>query len=261
MPSATSCVRTATRVRLSCHKEDASEYTRDDMQTGSTSRSRAVAKASATTTGALNAVATDLGLTGVEQLHRRSAQDRSPRARCRRRAGRCCSTPRRTSDIVINDASSGGIHNPAYALAGLAKAQLWAASTTADPRRHPSDAGPALERRHQCHRLAPRRVGAAIPGCRGRARDEHRRRRRGRDSRSRASRTAPARSRFLRGASLATATLPRALHAFGRRRLRLHAHAGHSPGHHGNGHPGGCQRVVARRPQRAGDVVCHAGLG
>lgn len=108
----------------SCHKEDASGYTREDMQSWIDQKKTGVANATKAAQDALNVVAVSLGLAdytkfiAAQPVSGAAAAISPSRWAMLQRAAQ-------NVDIVINDAS-GGIHNPAYVLAGLAKAKFWA---------------------------------------------------------------------------------------------------------------------------------------
>ncbi len=112
-----------------CHTGEAAEYTRTDMQAWIDQKQAAVTSASAEATIALDGAATDLGLTGwTKFIAAQPTTDVAGALPASRWA--MLQHAAQNVDFVINDAS-GGIHNPAYALAGLAKARLWAASADA----------------------------------------------------------------------------------------------------------------------------------
>jgi len=112
-----------------CHKEDAASYTRADFQAWIDQKAAAVASASAEATGALNSVATGLGLSDwtafIATQPGSGAAGALPAAQWA-----MLQHAAQNVDMVHTD-GSGGIHNPDYAIAGLAKAKLWAQSTGA----------------------------------------------------------------------------------------------------------------------------------
>jgi len=112
-----------------CHKNDASDYTRADMQAWIDQQQDGIASQSAVTTTALNAAAARAGVKAwnsfiASQPSTGTAATLSPATWA------MLQHSAQNVDFVINDASLG-IHNPAYAFAGLKKAQMWAASTSA----------------------------------------------------------------------------------------------------------------------------------
>jgi hypothetical protein len=147
---------------LDCHKEEAAEYSRDDMQNWIDQKRAVVANASSAATGALDAVAVDLGLTDWNSFlsAQPGAGDASALSASR---WAMLQHAAQNVDFVVGD-GSGGLHNPDYALAGLAKARLWAASTdvTLDAT---LGAGPALGYGMTVTGTLLDGFGAAIPGA------------------------------------------------------------------------------------------------
>lgn len=115
--------------KASCHKEDAADYSRDEMQAWIDQKRSEVGTSSALATGALDAVASDLGLSSWTSF---IAQQPKTGASAALTAGTWSMLQHaaQNADFVVSDAS-GGIHNPAYALAGLRKSILWAQAATA----------------------------------------------------------------------------------------------------------------------------------
>lgn len=113
----------------SCHKDEAAEYSREDFQAWIDQKHAAVTSASSVATSALNTVAGGIGLAAwgdfLKVQPSAGAAGALPAVRWS-----MLQHAAQNVDFVVNDAS-GGLHNPAYALAGLAKASLWAASATA----------------------------------------------------------------------------------------------------------------------------------
>ncbi len=121
-PNGDSCV-------ASCHEQDAAEYTRTEMQTWIDAQRASVQKASDETTAALQVAATDLGLAGWTGFL--SAQPTTgPASVVTADTWKMLQRAAQNADFVIGDGSRG-IHNPRYALAGLAKARTWANSLDA----------------------------------------------------------------------------------------------------------------------------------
>ena len=129
--SAGSCAPTATRAPRAATRKRPRSTRATTCRRGSTSSTLRVANASADATQR------------TQRSRRRSRPERLGRsfiaaqpsvgaasALSAPHAGRCSSTRHRTSTSWSTTAP-GGIHNPAYALAGLAKARLWAASANA----------------------------------------------------------------------------------------------------------------------------------
>lgn len=121
-PNGDSCV-------ASCHTKDAAGFTRAEMQTWTDQQRTSVRAASRDATGALQASAANLGLAAWTSFI--AAQPTSGTASALSAdTWKMLQHAAQNADFVIND-GSGGIHNPAYALAGLAKAKLWANSAQA----------------------------------------------------------------------------------------------------------------------------------
>ena len=116
-------------LRDTCHKEEASEYTRAEFQSWIDEKRATVSAASDDATRALQVAAAEYGLASWSSFI--AAQPRSGAA-----AGLSSAKwgmlqrAAQNADFVIND-GSGGIHNPDYAMAGLDKALLWARSASA----------------------------------------------------------------------------------------------------------------------------------
>jgi len=112
-----------------CHTEDAADFTRAEFQTWIDETSATVMAASLDVSSTLGAVGEPLGFTRYRSFT--SAQPTTGTAAALspatwtmlQRAGQ-------NLNMVQADASSG-LHNPAYALAGLRKAALWAHSSSA----------------------------------------------------------------------------------------------------------------------------------
>ena len=121
-PNGDSCVTT-------CHKEEASEYTRAEFQDWIDEKRSAVSAASNDATQALQAAASEYGLASWSSFiaakpgSGAAAGLSSAKWSMLQRAAQ-------NADFVIND-GSGGIHNPDYAMAGLDRALLWARSASA----------------------------------------------------------------------------------------------------------------------------------
>jgi hypothetical protein len=113
----------------SCHKEDAADYTRAEMQTWLDQKRSEVKVASDAATGALSATASGLGLASWTDFLVAKPAAGSASALS---AGTWAMLQHAAQnvDFVIAD-GSGGVHNPTYALAGLAKATMWAQSADA----------------------------------------------------------------------------------------------------------------------------------
>ena len=121
-PNGDSCVTT-------CHKEEASEYTRAEFQSWIDEKRATVSAASDDTTRALQVAAAEYGLASWSSFI--AAQPRSGAAAGLSSAKwSMLQRAAQNADFVIND-GSGGIHNPDYAMAGLDKALLWARSASA----------------------------------------------------------------------------------------------------------------------------------
>jgi len=121
-PNGDSCV-------ASCHEEDAAEFTRAEMQTWMDAQRSIVQTAANETTAALQASASGLGLASWTDFLAAKPTTGSASAVS---AGTWTMLQHaaQNADFVIAD-GSGGIHNPTYALAGLAKAKTWANSADA----------------------------------------------------------------------------------------------------------------------------------
>ena len=120
-PNGDSCVTT-------CHKKDAATYTRAEMQTWIDVRRSEVGTASDDATHSLDAAAVGVGLAGWRSLL--AAQPATGSAAAMSSSSwKMLQHAAQNADFVIGD-GSGGIHNPAYALAGLRKAVYWARSSS-----------------------------------------------------------------------------------------------------------------------------------
>lgn len=121
-PNGDSCVTT-------CHKKDAANYTRAEMQAWIEEKRAQVATASHDATRSLDAVAGSVGLPGWSGFL-------APQPTSGAASGLSGSTwtmlqhAAQNANFVTGD-GSGGIHNPTYALAGLRKATYWARSSSA----------------------------------------------------------------------------------------------------------------------------------
>ena len=106
-----------------CHKGDAADFTRAEMQSWIDQKRSEVDRASNAASGALGAAAGDLGLsawTGLLKAQPVTAAVPPATWAMLQHAAQ-------NLDFVIGDGSKG-IHNPEYALAGLRKSLLWAKS-------------------------------------------------------------------------------------------------------------------------------------
>lgn len=114
---------------VGCHEGEAAEYTRADFQTWIDQKRTAVASASAETSSSLATVWAAQGFTRMRSLE--STQPTTgPAATISPAKWTMLQHAAQNFDIIGGD-GSGGLHNPAYALAGLAQANLWARSATA----------------------------------------------------------------------------------------------------------------------------------
>lgn len=121
-PNGDSCV-------ASCHEKDAADFTRTEMQTWIDQQRSLVQTASDETTAALQNAASDLGLAAwTDFLSARPAT--GPASALPAATWKMLQRSAQNADFVISDGSRG-IHNPTYALAGLAKAKTWANSADA----------------------------------------------------------------------------------------------------------------------------------
>ncbi len=109
----------------SCHEQDASEWTRDDFQAWIDQKRSSVTTATDDATGTLGAVATDLGLAGGWTSFMASKPTVGPGSALSPAVWAMLQHAAQNCDFVVTD-GSGGIHNPAYATAGLQKSYEWA---------------------------------------------------------------------------------------------------------------------------------------
>jgi len=121
-PNGDSCV-------ASCHEEDAADFTRAEMQAWIDQQRSMVQTASNDATAALQASAVDLGLAGWANFIAAQPTTGSASA-IPASTWKMLQRAAQNVDFVVSEAS-GGIHNPPYALAGLAKAKTWASSADA----------------------------------------------------------------------------------------------------------------------------------
>lgn len=115
-----------------CHKKDAAEFTRAEFQTWIDETSATVVAASADVSATLGAIGAPLGFTRYRSFE--SAQPTTgPAAEISPARWTMLQHAAQNLNMVTGDGSKG-LHNPAYVLAGLRKASLWAnaASATID---------------------------------------------------------------------------------------------------------------------------------
>ena len=110
-----------------CHQDEASSWTRDDFQAWIDGVQTKVGTASDEATGALGAEATELGLSAWSKFIAVQPTSPSPAAGLTAAEWTMLQRAAQNAQFVTGD-SSKGVHNAAYAVAGIEKANYWAAS-------------------------------------------------------------------------------------------------------------------------------------